>query len=76
VPTAAATITILILSSAAATTSGEGEDIDTMWLVVIGVGAVSYVTRYNSACMVARLGAKGQDDCRSECWKALLRSRI
>jgi hypothetical protein len=29
--------------------AGEGEDIDTMWLVVIGVGAVSYLTRYNSA---------------------------
>jgi hypothetical protein len=29
--------------------AGEGEDIDTMWLVVIGVGAASYVIRYNSA---------------------------
>src|SRR5271169_1266897 len=29
--------------------AGEGEDIDTMWIVVIGVGAVSYVIRYNAA---------------------------
>src|SRR5271169_2325971 len=29
--------------------AGEGEDIDTMWIVVIGVGAVSYIIRYNSA---------------------------
>ena len=29
--------------------AGEGEDIDTMWLVVIGVGIVSYIIRYNSA---------------------------
>jgi hypothetical protein len=29
--------------------AGEGEDIDTMWLVVIGAGAASYVVRYNSA---------------------------
>ena len=29
--------------------AGEGEDIDTMWLVVISVGAASYVIRYNSA---------------------------
>ena len=29
--------------------AGEGEDIDTMWLVVIGVGVTSYVIRYNSA---------------------------
>jgi hypothetical protein len=29
--------------------AGEGEDIDTMWLVVIGVGVTSYAIRYNSA---------------------------
>jgi hypothetical protein len=29
--------------------AGEGEDIDTMWIIVIGVGAASYVIRYNSA---------------------------
>jgi len=29
--------------------AGEGEDIDIMWIVVIGVGVVSYVIRYNSA---------------------------
>jgi hypothetical protein len=29
--------------------AGEGEDIDLMWIVVIGVGAVSYIIRYNSA---------------------------
>ena len=29
--------------------AGEGEDIDTMWIVVIGVGAISYVIRYNAA---------------------------
>jgi hypothetical protein len=29
--------------------AGEGEDIDTMWIVVIGVGATSYVIRYNYA---------------------------
>jgi hypothetical protein len=29
--------------------AGEGEDIDSMWLVVIGVGAASYFIRYNSA---------------------------
>jgi hypothetical protein len=29
--------------------AGEGEDIDTMWIVVIGVGAASYIFRYNSA---------------------------
>ena len=29
--------------------AGEGEDIDSMWLVVISVGAASYIIRYNSA---------------------------
>jgi len=29
--------------------AGEGQDIDLMWIVVIGVGATSYAIRYNSA---------------------------
>ena len=28
--------------------AGEGQDIDLMWIVVIGVGATSYAIRYNS----------------------------
>ena len=28
--------------------AGEGQDIDLMWFVVIGVGATSYAIRYNS----------------------------
>ena len=44
-----ALIALAVMISLELVIAGEGEDIDTMWLVVIGVGVTSYAIRYNSA---------------------------